>query len=217
MTPRTKEQNEAIRKERTDQILQAAIHEYAEKGFAASEIGEIAQRAGVARALVYHYFKNKQTLFRELYEYMMDKARQATLSHFEQEGSAPRLFGEYARIVCEQVMEEPAVSRFFMRISLDVHYLYPAETFSPFEWVKDFIQPMALAIEKGMKEQTIRQGDANLMAMQFWGAVSQGMNYLDRLQQDLLSGGVSEPEAKGQLKVALEQVIESAQAVVRPE
>jgi TetR/AcrR family transcriptional regulator len=217
MSPRTKEQNEEIRKQRSQEILQAAILVYAEKGYAASEIGEIAERAGLARGLVYHYFKNKQSLFRELYEYMMDRTQRFTKSHFEQEDSAFNLFSEYARMVCKQVLEEPAVSRFYMRISLDVHYLYTAEQFSPFEWVKSFIQPMAQAIEKGISQKSIRPGDASLMAMQFWGAVSQGMNYLDQLQQGLFSNGTSETEKKEQLKMVLEQVIESALAVVSPE
>ncbi|WP_240418737.1 TetR/AcrR family transcriptional regulator [Paenibacillus periandrae] len=217
MSPRTKEQNEEIRKQRTQEILQAAILVYAEKGYAASEIGEVAERAGLARGLVYHYFKNKQTLFRELYEYMMNRTQHFTKSHFQQEGSSFNLFSEYARLVCKQVLDEPEVSRFYMRISMDVHYLYTAEPFSPFEWVKSFIEPMAQAIEKGINQKTIRRGNASLMAMQFWGAVSQGMNYLDKLQQDLFSQGTLEQEMKEQLEVLLEQVIESALGVVRPE
>lgn len=217
MSPRTKEQNEEIRKQRSQEILQAAILVYAEKGYAASEIGEIAERAGLARGLVYHYFKNKQSLFRELYENMMDKTERFTRSHFEQTGTAYDLFHDFARIVCKQVMEEPAVSRFYTRISLDVHYLYSADEFSPFVWVKNFILPMTQAIEKGMREKSIRTGDASLMAMQFWGAVSQGMNYLDQLQRELLSHGTSETETKAQLQIVLEQVIDSALAVVRPE
>ncbi|MFP3389905.1 TetR/AcrR family transcriptional regulator [Brevibacillus sp. SIMBA_040] len=217
MSPRTKEQNEEIRKQRTQEILQAAIHVYAEKGYAASEIGEIAQRAGLARGLVYHYFKNKQTLFRELFEHVMENTQQFTKAHFEQEGSAFELFDTYARIVCRQVLEEPAVSRFFTRISLDVHYLYTAEQFSPFKWVKSFLQPMTQAVEKGMEQKTIRAGDASLMAMQFWGAVSQGMNYLDQTQQDLADQGATAHEINEQLKGLFEQVIDSALLVIRPE
>ncbi|WP_312111609.1 TetR/AcrR family transcriptional regulator [Brevibacillus reuszeri] len=217
MSPRTKEQNEEIRKQRKQEILQAAIHVYAEKGYAASEIGEIAERAGLARGLVYHYFKNKQTLFRELFEYVMEKTQQFTKTHFEQEGSAYDLFHTYARIVCRQVLEEPAVSRFFTRISLDVHYLYTAEQFSPFKWVKTFLQPMTQAVEKGMEQKTIRTGEASLMAMQFWGAVSQGMNYLDQTHQDLADQGATAQEINEQLKELFEQVIESALLVIRPE
>lgn len=216
MSPRTKEQNEEIRKQRSQQILQAAIIVYAEKGYAASEIGEIAERAGLARGLVYHYFKNKQHLFGQLYTYMMDRTEQFTKSHFGQAGSAYDLFEEYARIVCKQVLEEPAVSHFYMRISMDVSYIFPDESFSPFEWVKSFMQPMESSIVRGISEQTIRSGNASLMAMQFWGAVSQGMNYLEKRQQELVTQGAAQSEVLKQLEMVLEQVIESALAVIKP-
>ncbi|WP_337926755.1 TetR/AcrR family transcriptional regulator [Paenibacillus caui] len=217
MSPRTKEQNEEIRRQRKKEILQAAILVYAEKGYSATEIGDIATKAGLARGLVYHYFENKQALFRELYEHMMSKTQQTTVSHFGQEASVFELFSEYARLVCRQVLEEPAVSRFYTRISLDIHYLYTEEQFSSFEWVKAFIQPMTSAIEKGMKQGTIRQGNASLMAMQFWGAVSQGMNYLGQLKQELHKKETSEKVIKDQLMVVLEQVTETALAIIRPE
>ncbi|NUU62125.1 TetR/AcrR family transcriptional regulator [Paenibacillus agri] len=217
MSPRTKEQNEEIRKQRSQEILQAAIHVYEEKGYVAAEIGEVAERAGLARGLVYHYFKSKQNLFRELYEYMMDKTQRFTKSHFEQDGSSLELFSQYARMVCKQVLEEPEVSRFYMRVSMDVHYFYTDEPFSPFEWMKSFLQPITHAVEQGIIQKTIRQGNASLMAMQFWGAVSQGMNYLDKLQQDLFAQGALEITMKEQLEILLEQVIESAVAIVKPQ
>ncbi|QJD83479.1 TetR/AcrR family transcriptional regulator [Cohnella herbarum] len=215
MSPRTKEQNEQIRKQRSQEILRAAVAVYAEKGYAAAEIGEIAEKAGLARGLVYHYFKSKQTLFRELYDSMMDETRKFTESYFEQEGPPLDLFAGYATIVCKQVLEDPARSRFFSRISLDVHYLYTSEEFSPFEWMKSLIQPMRKAVENGIRQGTIRQGDANLLALQFWGAVSQGTNYMDQLQQELNSGGTADSAVKERLKLVLEQTVASALAVLR--
>ncbi|RNB89469.1 TetR/AcrR family transcriptional regulator [Brevibacillus fluminis] len=216
MSPRTKEQNEEIRKQRRQEILQAAILVYADKGYAASEIGEIAERAGLARGLVYHYFKSKQALFRELYEYMMDATQQRTKAHFEQNLAAFQLFADYARMVCRQVLDAPAISRFYTRISLDVHYLYGAEEFSPFEWMKSFIEPMTQAIERGIQEKSVRSGEPSLLAMQFWGAVSQGMHYLEQLKQELAAEGTSEREKEEKIHAVLEQVIESALAVIAP-
>lgn len=217
VSPRTKEQNEEIRRQRKQEIMQAALQVYAEKGYSATEIGDIAKRAGLARGLVYHYFENKQALFRELYEHMMDKTQQTTVSHFWQEGPVFELFRDYARFVCRQVLEEPAVSRFYTRISLDIQYLYTEDQFASFEWVKSFIQPMTSAIEKGMQQGTIRQGNASLMAMQFWGAVSQGMNYVDQLKQELNMKEIPEQEIKDELAGVLNQVIETAISTLRPE
>jgi TetR/AcrR family transcriptional regulator len=217
MSPRTREQSEVIRKQRKQEILQAAIRVYVDKGYLASEIGDIANQAGLAHGLVYYYFKNKKTLFRELYEYMMEESKRFTKTYFEQEGSALELFKNYAQIVCERILENPVIQRFYMRISLDVHHLYTPEELSPFEWIKNFMYQMTLAIEKGIKQGTIQQGDASLMAVQFWGSVSQGMNYLDQVQQELAAQGIPETDLKEQLKKVLDQVVESSVSLFKPQ
>ena len=47
-------------------ILQTARSLFAEKGFDGSRVDEIARRAGVNKALIYYYFRNKQALLDEL-------------------------------------------------------------------------------------------------------------------------------------------------------
>ncbi|NQX69900.1 TetR/AcrR family transcriptional regulator [Paenibacillus alba] len=210
MSPRTKEQNEVIRKQRKQEILQAAIRVYVDKGYLASEMGDVADQAGLAHGLVYYYFKNKKALFRELYEYMMEESKGFTKTYFEQEGSVFELFKRYAQIVCERILADPVTQRFYIRISLDVHHLYTPEEFSPFEWIKNFMYQMTLAIEKGIQQGTIQQGDANLMAVQFWGSVSQGMNYLDQVQQELTAQGNPAADQLEQLQKVVDQVVESS-------
>lgn len=215
MSPRTREQNEEIRKQRKQEILQAAIQVYADKGYAASEMGDIAEQAGLAHGLVFYYFKNKKALFRELYEYMMEESERFTKAYFDRERPDLDLFAAYARIVCERVLDHPAIPRFYTRISLDLHHLYKQDELSPFQWVKSFMQPMTQAIEQGMSRGTIQQGDANLMAVQFWGAVSQGMHYLDQMRQELTAQGIPATEMREQLNKVLDQVVDSSSALLK--
>src|SRR5436309_14614572 len=44
-------------------ILQAAAQEFAEHGIAGARTDEIARQAGVNKALLYYYFKDKETLY----------------------------------------------------------------------------------------------------------------------------------------------------------
>ncbi|HET8893380.1 MAG TPA: TetR/AcrR family transcriptional regulator [Gaiellaceae bacterium] len=50
-------------------ILDAAVRVFAQKGFHTSRVGDIAEEAGVAHGLLYHYFSSKdevlETIFRE--------------------------------------------------------------------------------------------------------------------------------------------------------
>jgi AcrR family transcriptional regulator len=49
--------------ERAPQILEAALGEFAEQGFAGARMAAVAARAGIAKGLVYHYFPSKAELF----------------------------------------------------------------------------------------------------------------------------------------------------------
>jgi TetR/AcrR family transcriptional regulator, fatty acid metabolism regulator protein len=57
-------------------LLDAAISVFARKGYHASRVGDIAQEAGVAYGLLYHYFGSKEevleTIFRETWTQMLD-------------------------------------------------------------------------------------------------------------------------------------------------
>lgn len=210
MSPRTKKQNEIIREQRKQEILQAAIHVYVTKGYSATTLSDIATQASLAHGLVYYYFKNKKGLFRELYECMMSRSLDYTTAYFEKDAPVLEQFQNYAQLICERVMKDPETQRFYMRISLDLHHLYEPGELSPFEWMKSFIKPMAQAIDNGIHQGVIRQGDAYLMAMQFWGAVSQGMTYLDQLLQDLAAQGLTETEMNKVISEKIQQIASSA-------
>ena len=55
--------------DRRAELLDAAVRVFARKGFHASRVGDIAEEAGVAHGLLYHYFRSKdevlETIFRE--------------------------------------------------------------------------------------------------------------------------------------------------------
>ena len=56
-------------------ILDAAVHVFAHKGYHTSRVGDIAEQAGVAHGLLYHYFASKEelleTVFRETWSELL--------------------------------------------------------------------------------------------------------------------------------------------------
>src|SRR4051794_31503823 len=50
--------------ERPGEILEAALALFAEKGFAATRLDDVAARAGLSKAAIYLYFKDKTAVFR---------------------------------------------------------------------------------------------------------------------------------------------------------
>jgi TetR/AcrR family fatty acid metabolism transcriptional regulator len=66
--PRSRAQNEEIRSSRRSQILQAAQRVFAELGYHAANVSEVAAAAGVSQGTVYHYFDSKDVLLMAVYE-----------------------------------------------------------------------------------------------------------------------------------------------------
>jgi TetR/AcrR family transcriptional regulator, fatty acid metabolism regulator protein len=60
-------------------ILDAAVRVFARKGYHNSRVGDIAEEAGVAHGLLYHYFRSKEelleTIFRETWRDVLDAVR----------------------------------------------------------------------------------------------------------------------------------------------
>src|SRR6185312_16839852 len=52
--------------ERVPEILEAALASFAQKGFAATRMDDIATRAGITKGTIYLYFDSKQALFKAL-------------------------------------------------------------------------------------------------------------------------------------------------------
>jgi AcrR family transcriptional regulator len=56
---------------RREAILAAALDEFSARGFAATRLDDVAQRAGVAKGTIYLHFRDKESLFQELIRTML--------------------------------------------------------------------------------------------------------------------------------------------------
>jgi AcrR family transcriptional regulator len=64
--PQPPQRRERRKEARPAEIVSAALEEFAERGFGAAKITDIARRAGVSKATVFVYFPTKEDLFRAL-------------------------------------------------------------------------------------------------------------------------------------------------------
>jgi AcrR family transcriptional regulator len=74
MTPRSIEENERIREQQRERILEAAARLFARRGLAGTRIADVAAEAGVSHGLVHHYFSTKNDLFAALVEKVLSNA-----------------------------------------------------------------------------------------------------------------------------------------------
>lgn len=91
---------------RPEEIIQAALEVFADRGFAATKLEDVARKAGVTKGTIYLYFANKEALFKALIrETIVPVIAQGEALAQRFTGSARELFEklvrEYWRLVGE--------------------------------------------------------------------------------------------------------------------
>ncbi|MEH2246581.1 TetR/AcrR family transcriptional regulator [Nostoc sp.] len=100
--------------EKTEAILQGAMQEFLEHGYAGARIDKIVARAGVSKATVYRHFADKEALFTALIQ------RMAVRTNFFQQQDFPPLQEEpivflrrYATQMLDKIAQNSQELRFF--------------------------------------------------------------------------------------------------------
>jgi AcrR family transcriptional regulator len=93
---------------RPSEIVAAALEIFAEKGFAAARLDEIAARAGVSKGALYLYFDTKEALFRAVVQHVAAPNIEAILAMAE---TYQGPFAELAPIVLARIAEIITTSR----------------------------------------------------------------------------------------------------------
>jgi AcrR family transcriptional regulator len=95
--------------DRRQELLDAAVRVFARKGFRAARVGDIAEEAGVAHGLLYHYFRSKdevlETIFRDTWHLLV-----AETERIEASGATlPEQLRRFARIYLGSWLVTPDV------------------------------------------------------------------------------------------------------------
>lgn len=87
---------------RPGEIIEAALAVFAEKGFAAARLDDIAARAGISKGALYLYFETKQDLFRAVVREAV-APNLATVAAFVSKSPLP--FGDLIRLIFARIAE----------------------------------------------------------------------------------------------------------------
>jgi len=79
MSPRSASVNEAMRRRSRDRLLQATVELVEERGYEATTLADITQRAGSARGLVSYYYSGKRALVQSAVHRLMHRELAAAL------------------------------------------------------------------------------------------------------------------------------------------
>jgi AcrR family transcriptional regulator len=148
----------ARRKEaRPSEILDAALKVFAQKGFAAARMEDIARQAGVTKGTIYLYFENKEAVFKALVREALGTTIGAVASDIQTfEGSARFLLRMVLTRMSQMIVESDKVVLPKIVISESSNFPWLAE-FYRFEVIERGLQLMISLVERGIANGEFRK------------------------------------------------------------
>ena len=142
---------------------------FAEKGYHACRVGDIAQEAGVAYGLLYHYFGSKEevleTIFRDTWSAMLEAVRGIE----EAGGPAPEQIRRVAAVVLGSWKINPDVIRLLVR-----EITRSPQLQKEIEEIGQAFGALERIVKRGQEEGSFRADlDARLASLVIYGALEQ--------------------------------------------
>jgi len=92
-------------------ILDAALHEFASEGVAGARIDEIARTADVNKALLYYYFRDKESLYGAVIDDVFQRMRERLLGVLNSDLKPREMLVEYAKTHFDYIASSPEYPR----------------------------------------------------------------------------------------------------------
>jgi AcrR family transcriptional regulator len=150
-------------------ILDAAVRVFAHKGFHTSRVGDIAEEAGVAHGLLYHYFSSKdevlETIFRENWAILVER-----IHAVEESGEPAReQLRHVAAILLRTWRHEPDVVRVLVR-----EIVRSPEVGQRIDELEKPIDAIQRIVERGQQTGEFRADlDPRLAGIVFYGGIDE--------------------------------------------
>ena len=98
---------------RKEQIIEASVRVFAQKGFYNAKVADVAREAGVADGTIYLYFKNKDDLLISLFETKMEEILQRFSAILELEAGAADKLLEFFKLYFRFIEDDPQLAEVF--------------------------------------------------------------------------------------------------------
>jgi AcrR family transcriptional regulator len=153
------------------QILDAAIRVFARQGFHATRVSDIADEAGVAYGLVYHYFKSKDQVLNELFVERWSLLLTA-IEETDRTGAEPReKLAAVASFIVDSYVHDPELMKVII-----VEVTRAANSFgrTHLAEIRRAYQSIAKIVADGQEASAFRDDiDPMFASMSFYGAIEQ--------------------------------------------
>ena len=150
-------------------ILEASVRVFARKGYHTSRVGDIAEEAGIAHGLLYHYFSSKEevleTIFRENWSELIEAFRRIESS---EEPPLEQLEG-IAKILLRTWRNDPDLVSVMVREMARSHHLL-----DQVDEIREGFLIIQRVIERGQADGSLRsEVDPRLASWIFYGGLEE--------------------------------------------
>jgi TetR/AcrR family fatty acid metabolism transcriptional regulator len=187
----------AAPEDRQRQILSAAVRVFAQQGYDATRVGDIAKEAGVAYGLVYHYFDSKEAVLEAVFREAWGRLLAAIALAEETAGTAPEQLELVVKIVLRTWRDDPDLVRLLVReITRNPHIQ------DELDEIGQAFATLQRIVAGGQEAGTIRASlDARLAAWMLYGALEEVLTgwVLGQLPDDVETVAAAEREVIGTL------------------
>ncbi|MEU3731758.1 helix-turn-helix domain-containing protein [Streptomyces sp. NPDC033538] len=111
MSPRSASVNEELRRRSKERLLQAAVELVGERGYDATTLGDIADRAGSARGLVSYYFPGKRQLVQSAVHRLMHRTLEEALERPPRTAEGPERMARAIDAILNLARDRPVLMR----------------------------------------------------------------------------------------------------------
>ena len=150
-------------------ILDAAVRVFARKGYHTCRVGDIAEEAGVAYGLVYHYFSSKEEVLETIFRETWSELLQAMKDVEESEEPAPEQLRQVAAILLRAWRRDPELVRVLVR-----EVARSPELQRQVGEIGQAFTAIERMVRRGQKRGELRRDiDARLASWIFYGAIEE--------------------------------------------
>lgn len=186
-------------------ILDAAVRQFSENGLAGARTEQIAEEAGVNKALLYYYFKNKEDLYEAALDAVFESVRADSLNVLEAATSAGERFVQLVLRNFDRSYSHPELRTMMQQEMVRLHR---GEESRLAPMAEKFFRPLW-----GLVDEVIREGIASgeLVAVDpvqmRYAAFGANLNYFLSAPLTRLAMGIN-PLARSELALRRELAIE---------
>jgi AcrR family transcriptional regulator len=150
------------------EILERSAKLFAERGFAATTVQDIAETIGVSRSAFYHYFSSKEHILERLTESLIQSTTAALAALPRNAPPAERLV-DLVRALTGPIAESP--NRFRMLLTRDAS-MSEASRARLHDLEHEVVRSMSEVIDRGMSLGHFRQGDPRVQTFAVIGMIN---------------------------------------------